>query len=88
MPARVQGVHTRLGQPHTQGQGHGGHGPAAVGRWGFARLFGQRPGGMGQQMDASMKMFEGAEVATMLLVFMALVWLADRISAWLRQRLA
>ena len=45
-------------------------------------------GGLGQQMDASMKMFEGAEVATMLLVFMALVWLADRISAWLRQRLA
>ena len=28
------------------------------------------------------------EVATMLMVFMALVWLADRISAWLRQRLA
>jgi phosphonate transport system permease protein len=45
-------------------------------------------GGLGQQMDASMKMFEGAEVATMLLVFMALVWLADRTSAWLRQRLA
>ena len=45
-------------------------------------------GGLGQQMDASMKMFEGAEVAPMLLVFMALVWLADRISAWLRQRLA
>ena len=45
-------------------------------------------GGLGQQMDASMKMFEGAEVATMLLVFMALVWLADSISAWLRQRLA
>ena len=45
-------------------------------------------GGLGQQMDASMKMFEGAEVATMLMVFMALVWLADRISAWLRQRLA
>ena len=45
-------------------------------------------GGLGQQMDASMKMFEGAEVATMLLVFMALVWLADRISAWLRQSLA
>lgn len=45
-------------------------------------------GGLGQQLDNSMKMFNGGEVATMLLVFMALVWLADRISAWLRQSLA
>ncbi|MDO9166567.1 MAG: ABC transporter permease [Rhodoferax sp.] len=45
-------------------------------------------GGLGQMMDASMKMFNGSEVATMLLVFMALVWLADRISAWLRRGLA
>jgi phosphonate transport system permease protein len=45
-------------------------------------------GGLGQQMDSSMKMFNGSEVATMLLVFMALVWLADRISAWLRKGLA
>jgi phosphonate transport system permease protein len=45
-------------------------------------------GGLGQQMDASMKMFNGSEVATMLLVFMALVWLADRVSAWLRNGLA
>ena len=45
-------------------------------------------GGLGQQMDASMKMFNGAEVATMLLVFMALVWFADRVSAWLRAELA
>ena len=44
-------------------------------------------GGLGQQMDASMKMFNGAEVSTMLLVFMALVWLADRASAWLRKAL-
>ena len=42
-------------------------------------------GGLGQMMDASMKMFNGSEVATMLLVFMALVWLADRISAGLRK---
>jgi phosphonate transport system permease protein len=35
-----------------------------------------------------MKMFNGAEVATMLLVFMALVWVADRISAGLRRWLA
>ena len=45
-------------------------------------------GGLGQMMDASMKVFNGAEVATMLLVFMALVWVADRISAGLRKWLA
>ncbi len=42
-------------------------------------------GGLGQQMDNSMKMFNGGEVATMLLVFMTLVALADRVSAWLRK---
>ena len=45
-------------------------------------------GGLGQQMDASMKMFNGSEVATMLLVFMGLVWLADRFSTLLRKALA
>ena len=45
-------------------------------------------GGLGQHMDASMKMFNGAEVSTMLLVFMGLVWLADCTSAWLRKGLA
>jgi len=44
-------------------------------------------GGLGQQLDNSMKMFNGGEVATMLLVFMALVALADRVSAWLRRTL-
>jgi phosphonate transport system permease protein len=44
-------------------------------------------GGLGQAMDASMKMFNGAEVATMLLVFMALVWFADWVSAILRRAL-
>lgn len=44
-------------------------------------------GGLGQQLDNSMKMFNGGEVATMLLVFMALVALADRVSAWLRKAL-
>jgi len=44
-------------------------------------------GGLGQQLDASMKMFNGAEVSTMLLVFMALVGLADQASAWLRKAL-
>ena len=44
-------------------------------------------GGLGQQMDASMKLFNGSEVATMLIVFMALVALADTVSAWLRKGL-
>ena len=45
-------------------------------------------GGLGQQLDNSMKMFNGGEVATMLAVFIALVALADRTSAWLRKSLA
>lgn len=44
-------------------------------------------GGLGQLMDSSMKMFNGSEVASILLVFMALVWLADRMSAALRKAL-
>jgi phosphonate transport system permease protein len=44
-------------------------------------------GGLGQEMDNSMKMFNGSEVATMLLVFIALVWLADYASGWLRRNL-
>jgi phosphonate transport system permease protein len=42
-------------------------------------------GGLGQQMDNSMKMFNGAEVATLLLVFVLLVALTDRLSAFLRR---
>ena len=45
-------------------------------------------GGLGQLMDSSMKMFNGSEVASILLVFMVLVWLADRMSAALRKGLA
>jgi phosphonate transport system permease protein len=45
-------------------------------------------GGLGQSMDSSMKMFNGGEVASMLLVFVLLVALADRVSAWLRRQLA
>lgn len=45
-------------------------------------------GGLGQQMDNSMKMFHGGEVLTMLAVFVALVALADHVSARLRQVLA
>jgi phosphonate transport system permease protein len=44
-------------------------------------------GGLGQEMDNSMKMFKGSEVATMLIVFILLVALADRVSAWLRKEL-
>lgn len=44
-------------------------------------------GGLGQQMDSAMKMFNGGEVATLLAVFVALVALADRISAGLRRAL-
>jgi phosphonate transport system permease protein len=42
-------------------------------------------GGLGQQMDSSLKMLAGGEVATMQLVFFALVALADGVSAWLRR---
>jgi phosphonate transport system permease protein len=45
-------------------------------------------GGLGQLMDSSMKMFNGSEVAAILLVFMTLVWLADRMSTALRKVLA
>jgi phosphonate transport system permease protein len=44
-------------------------------------------GGLGQQLDNSMKMFNGGEVATMLAVFILLVALADSTSAWLRRSL-
>jgi phosphonate transport system permease protein len=42
-------------------------------------------GGLGQQMDNSMRMFNGGEVATMLIVFMLLVGIADLLSGWLRK---
>jgi phosphonate transport system permease protein len=45
-------------------------------------------GGLGQQIDSSLKMFAGGEVSTMLLVFFGLVALADCTSTWLRKSLA
>ena len=45
-------------------------------------------GGLGQQMDSSMKMFNGGEVSTMLVVFVLLVAGTDRLSAFLRRVLA
>ncbi|MDH4874319.1 ABC transporter permease [Pseudomonas sp. BN515] len=45
-------------------------------------------GGLGQQMDLSMRMFAGGEVASMLLTFLALVLLADQLSRFLRGRFA
>ncbi len=41
-------------------------------------------GGLGQQMDLSMRMLAGGEVVTMLAAFVALVWMADIISKQLR----
>ena len=45
-------------------------------------------GGLGQQLITSLKMFNGAEVSTILLVFIVLVGVADWTSAKLRQVLA
>ncbi|EQM73963.1 ABC transporter permease [Pseudomonas stutzeri] len=45
-------------------------------------------GGLGQQMDLSMRMFAGGEVASMLLTFLLLVLLADLISQLLRRSFA
>ncbi|MGA0985203.1 MAG: PhnE/PtxC family ABC transporter permease, partial [Burkholderiaceae bacterium] len=42
-------------------------------------------GGLGQQIDASMKMFNGGEVATILIVLMVLVAIADLMSAFIRK---
>jgi phosphonate transport system permease protein len=44
-------------------------------------------GGLGQELDASMKMLAGGEVATILAVFVALVAIADLASGWLRREL-
>jgi len=44
-------------------------------------------GGLGQRMDESVKALAGGEMATMLMVFVALVAAADRLSAWLRREL-
>ena len=45
-------------------------------------------GGLGQLMDQSMKMLNGGEASTILLTFLALVMLADLLSAALRRLLA
>ena len=45
-------------------------------------------GGLGQQIDLSLRMFAGGEVASMLLTFLVLVLLADTLSRLLRGRLA
>ena len=45
-------------------------------------------GGLGQLMDQSMKMLNGGEVSTLLIVFLLLVLLADAISIGLRRLLA
>jgi len=45
-------------------------------------------GGLGQLMDQSMKMLNGGEVSTILVVFLGLVLLADYISLIIRKQLA
>ena len=45
-------------------------------------------GGLGQQIDLSLRMFAGGEVASMLLTFFVLVLLADRLSRYLRAQLS
>lgn len=45
-------------------------------------------GGLGQQMELSMRMLNGGEVSTMLVAFLLLVLLADAVSALLRKLLA
>jgi len=42
-------------------------------------------GGLGQQMELSMRMLAGGEVLTMLAVFVGLVWIADQVSLQLRK---
>ncbi len=44
-------------------------------------------GGLGQLMDQAMKLLNGGEAATILLVFLLLVLLADALSARLRKML-
>ena len=45
-------------------------------------------GGLGQLMDQSMKMLNGGEVSTILIMFLLLVLLADYISLIIRRQLA
>ena len=45
-------------------------------------------GGIGQRMDESMKMLAGAEVSSMLIIFVLLVAAADQVSTFMRKRLA
>ena len=45
-------------------------------------------GGLGQRMDESTRMMAGGEVASMLIVFVLLVAVADQVSKMLRRRLA
>jgi phosphonate transport system permease protein len=44
-------------------------------------------GGLGQQMELSMRMLAGGEVSTMLVAFLLLIFLADTVSAALRRLL-
>jgi len=43
-------------------------------------------GGLGQELVISIRQFASSEVFSIILVFIALVWLADAMSAMLRRR--
>ena len=44
-------------------------------------------GGLGQELENSMKMFKGSEVCTILITFVLLVFLSDWFSKWLRKKI-
>mgnify|MGYP001247739595 CR=1 FL=1 len=44
-------------------------------------------GGLGQELENSMKLFKGSEVCTILIIFILLVFLSDWISKWLRKKI-
>ena len=44
-------------------------------------------GGLGQELENSMKMFKGNEVCTIIIVFILLVFFTDWISKWLRKKI-
>ena len=44
-------------------------------------------GGLGQQLENSMKMYKGNEVCTILITFVLLVFISDWISKWMRKKI-
>jgi len=44
-------------------------------------------GGLGQQLENSMKMYKGSEVCTILITFILLVFISDWMSKWMRKKI-